>query len=109
MTFETLAAAAATTATDVLAAIVAGAILLGWFASMLVSALKGKPWFAVLGFFWGVFAWVGAIRLAKPDSWWYRKRYGDDKRKRSFERFGGTGPNPLAHREAGITRPSLEG
>jgi hypothetical protein len=53
-----------------------------------VTGMKGKWGFFTAGIFLtAIFLWVGAIRLAKPESYWYRERYGYDKRKRSWERF----------------------
>jgi hypothetical protein len=47
---------------------------------------KGKPWFGVLGVLvTGPFCWVGAIRLAKPGSTWYRK-YEHEPWKREMAR-----------------------
>ncbi len=40
-----------------------------------VVALKGKLSTAVIGMFIPPVAWVGAIRLARPGSWWARHRY----------------------------------
>ena len=40
-----------------------------------VAALKGKLSSAVIGMFIPPVAWVAAIRLARPDSWWARRRY----------------------------------
>jgi hypothetical protein len=62
--------------------IVALVVLVGWIASIVVCFLKGKPWFAFFGIaavmplFAVVFipmVIVGAIRLAKPGSNWWRK------------------------------------
>ncbi|MCP2341581.1 hypothetical protein [Actinomadura rupiterrae] len=53
-------------------------ILLLNLAPAVVALLKGKLWTGLLGLFIGVFALVGAIRLARPNSLWahtfYRKR-----------------------------------
>jgi hypothetical protein len=38
-------------------------------------ALKGKLSTAVIGMFIPPVAWVGAIRLARPSSWWAKRRY----------------------------------
>jgi hypothetical protein len=38
-------------------------------------ALKGKLSTAVIGMFIPMVAWVGAIRLARPGSWWAKRRY----------------------------------
>jgi hypothetical protein len=72
-----------------------------------VCALKGKPWFAILGvLLFGIFGIVGAIRLAKPHSWWARRFYGVAKQRRSWDRFEGTTwPAGLRHPEAGQTPP----
>ena len=52
-----------------------------------VTALKGKWGVFALGFLvWP--AWVlGAIRLAKPDSWWARRFYDEEKLRRARERI----------------------
>jgi hypothetical protein len=41
----------------------------------LICLLKGKVVTGVIGIFVGLVALVGAIRLAKPDSWWAAHRY----------------------------------
>jgi hypothetical protein len=40
-----------------------------------IVALKGKLSAAVIGMFIPPVAWVGAIRLARPGSWWAKRRY----------------------------------
>ena len=40
-----------------------------------IAALKGKLSTAVIGMFIPPVAWIGAIRLARPGSWWARRRY----------------------------------
>jgi hypothetical protein len=40
-----------------------------------ITALKGKIRAAVIGMFIPPVAWVAAIRLARPVSWWARRRY----------------------------------
>ena len=52
-----------------------------------VTALKGKPWCLVGGLFTGWFWVVGALRLAKPDSWWGRRFYAGTKLAESKIRF----------------------
>jgi hypothetical protein len=49
--------------------------------------MKGKPWFAALGVPYDVFAWVGAVRLAKPGSWWDRHRYDAEQHRAAHARF----------------------
>ncbi|WP_309237100.1 hypothetical protein [Actinomadura sp. BRA 177] len=47
----------------------------------LVALLKGKIWTGLIGLFIGVVAVVGAVRLARPDSPWARRRYRPGSRK----------------------------
>ena len=61
-------------------------------AALAVSALavlKGKIFTGVAGMLFPLFAMIGAIRLAKPDSFWARRRYpeGSKKRIRSERRY----------------------
>jgi hypothetical protein len=46
-----------------------------------INLLKGKFVFALAGFIGvlNVLWWVGAIRLAKPSSWWARRYYVGDR------------------------------
>jgi hypothetical protein len=52
----------------------------------IINVLKGKYWFAVLGFFFGIFSLIGAIRLAKPNSRW-AKRYSPEQMEEAKRRF----------------------
>jgi hypothetical protein len=63
---------------SIVAIVVSVGILLGVCA---IVALKGKVSSAVIGMFIPPVAWVAAIRLAGPGSWWARRRYapGSDK------------------------------
>jgi hypothetical protein len=70
------------------------AIGLGLYVwAIVVCFLKGKSGLAVLGiigFFVPFLSWaaiIGAIRIAKPDSWWARKKYGPEKMKIAHQRF----------------------
>jgi hypothetical protein len=56
-------------------------------ASLVVCGLKGKQGLAFAGIFFHPCWWVGAIRLAKPESWWARRCYGPEKRERADARF----------------------
>ncbi len=47
----------------------------------IVCALKGKYLFAVAGMLAPFLSLIGAIRLAKPNSWWARRRYGEGSKK----------------------------
>jgi hypothetical protein len=73
-----------------------------------VVALKGKISAAVIGMFIPPVAWVTAIRLARPGSWWARRRYAPgsgklakatarkarhDKRVRRFQDLIGGAPS----------------
>ena len=57
---------------SVLAIVISVVITIGFCA---VTALKGKVSSAVIGMFIPPVAWVAAIRLARPGSWWARRRY----------------------------------
>ena len=85
----------------VFAAIIGGGIILGFvpldasgasIVSIVVSvvitlgicaivALKGKVSSAVIGMFIPPVGWVAAIRLARPGSWWAKRRYADGSHK----------------------------
>ncbi|MFE5700090.1 hypothetical protein [Rhodococcus koreensis] len=56
----------------------------------LICLLKGKFVTGIVGIVFQPVAIVGAIRLAKPDSWWAVRRYGTRPRRlaRSQARFG---------------------
>ena len=60
-----------------------------------VTALKGKPWFFVVGFLIG-WCWIfGSLRLAKPQSWWARHFYDSPKLNESQLRFGSGFDTPV--------------
>ncbi len=46
-----------------------------------LAALKGKYWSALVAMFIPFVGWVAAIRLAKPDSPWARRRYPEESEK----------------------------
>lgn len=56
----------------------------------IVCVLKGKTLTAIVGVLVFVVGLVGAIRLAKPESWWARRRYltRPNRQARSMVRFG---------------------
>jgi hypothetical protein len=56
----------------------------------LICLLKGKVTTGVVGIFIGVVALVGAVRLAKPESWWAARRYASRPRRaaRAARRYG---------------------
>ena len=65
-------------------------IVAGTFAVGLVCLLKGKTITAGVGVAYVPLGFIGAVRLAKPDSWWARTCYrpGSSRARRSRERFG---------------------
>ena len=72
---------------------VAGIVIslaIGW-TFVIVCFLKGKLIWGVLGLYLPPIAIVTAFRLARPNSWWARKRYDDApaKLERSRERYKG--------------------
>jgi hypothetical protein len=61
-----------------------GAVAVGVAELLFWSALtvaKGKPRLAVLGFFIPPVGFVAALRLARPNSWWARRRYKPGSKK----------------------------
>jgi hypothetical protein len=44
-------------------------------AVCVIAALKGKYSYAVVGMFIPPVAWFSAVRLARPGSWWAKRRY----------------------------------
>jgi signal peptidase I len=63
--------------------VVAVAVLLLSLPFLVVTVLKGKRGVAALGILFWPAAVIGAVRLAKPDSWWARRRYDADRRARA--------------------------
>jgi hypothetical protein len=125
----------------IFAAIIGGAIIVGFtpldasgdstagiIASVLVSlgivaivALKGKFSAAVIGMLIPPVAWVAAIRLARPGSWWAKRRYAPgsgklvkaearkarhDQRVRRFQDLIGGAPSLPSPRASGSRRDS---
>jgi hypothetical protein len=81
-----------------------------------IVALKGKISTAVIGMFIPPVAWVAAIRLARPGSFWARRRYREgseklarakarkdrhDRRVRRFQDLIGGGPSLPSPRSSG--------
>jgi hypothetical protein len=61
-----------------------------WLTPLVIASLKGKNNLVLAGLLIGgvIVWWIGAIRLAKPDSYWARRYYDREKRDRSEARFG---------------------
>jgi hypothetical protein len=127
----------------VFAAIIGGAIIIGFvpldasggsiiaivssvvilLAICAVVALKGKISSAVIGMFIPPVAWVAAIRLARPGSWWATRRYADgsrkeakcearkarhDRRVRRFQDLIGGAPSLPSPRAGGGSKPPTD-
>ncbi len=71
---------------QIIIAILAVAINL---AIVVITFMKGKYVFGIIGIFIPLFALFGACRQAKPDSSWARSRYDDIQMARSIERYPG--------------------
>jgi hypothetical protein len=84
-----------------------------------IVALKGKVSSAVIGMFIPPVAWVASIRLARPGSWWARRRYPEasekavkaqqrkerhDRRVRRFQDLIGGAPSLPSPRASGSGR-----
>jgi hypothetical protein len=46
----------------------------------------------------GICHWIGALRLARPDSSWAQRRYDEAKMNRAYDRFGYLPFPPLVKR-----------
>lgn len=57
-----------------------------------ICILKGKLLMGLLGMPWPGLAVIGSIRLAKPHSYWARRRYDEAKTARAEARFERSGP-----------------
>ncbi len=57
---------------------------------LVVCWLKGKPGMVLLGLFVPLVGLIGAIRLAKPTSYWAWHWYGQDKMVEAQRRFAGS-------------------
>ena len=105
---------------SVVAIVVSVLITLGICA---IVALKGKMSSAVIGMFIPPVAWVAAIRLARPGSWWAKRRYAlgsakltkaearkerHDKRVRRFQDLIGGAPSLPSPRPRGGSKPPTD-
>jgi hypothetical protein len=105
---------------SILAIVVSVAITLTLCA---IVALKGKVSSAVIGMFIPPVAWVAAIRLARPGSWWAKRRYEPgsgklakaearkerhDKRVRRFQDLIGGAPSLPSPRTGGGSKPPAD-
>jgi hypothetical protein len=61
--------------------------LIGLLFPIVVTALKGKWGLVLLGFLITIPWFIGAVRLAKPGSWWARKLYDERQLERANIRF----------------------
>jgi hypothetical protein len=105
---------------SIIAIVVSVLITLGFCA---IVALKGKVSAAVIGMFIPPVAWVGAIRLARPGSWWAKRRYAPvsgklakaearkarhDKRVRRFQDLIGGTPSLPSPRTRDRSKPPAD-
>jgi hypothetical protein len=71
---------------DVESGIVVAIVIAVVLLCMVVSVMKGKYKLALFGAFIPVFAVVAALRLARPESRWAKRRYGPEKLARAEAR-----------------------
>ncbi|HEY3503078.1 MAG TPA: hypothetical protein VGN37_09905 [Actinocatenispora sp.] len=84
--------------------IVIGAVAV-YVVPLTITALKGKQGMATAGVFFHPIWWVGAIRLAKPESFWARRFYSPEKLAAARERESGTPMfQPESDRLAALSR-----
>jgi hypothetical protein len=60
------------------------AVVLGF---LVVCGMKGKWGFVILGFALPPLWIIGALKLAKPTSWWAKRYYGDATMSESEQHF----------------------
>ena len=86
-----------------------GALIVAYHGLSVISAVvclsKGKWIVGVIGFLLWPVGLVGAVRLARPDSFWARRLYDPEKMRRAIERYrdDATG-EPSAARDPEPTR-----
>lgn len=68
-------------------AVVVVVVLVAWVIPLIVTALKGKRGLALAGILFHPCWWFGAIRLAKPESYWARRFYDSEKLHHAQTRF----------------------
>ena len=83
--------------------IIAVVILLVYGPSVIAILKRHYVWGAVGLLVFAPIGWIGALLLAKPESWWARNRYGDEKRAKAIAKHGepaavGQPPPPAAPR-----------
>ncbi len=74
--------------TGIQIAYVVGLIVALFLGPVTVAEMKGHDW--LVGFGWltlGVTWWIGAFKLARPESWWARHLYGPRKMARAEDRY----------------------
>lgn len=62
-------------------------LIVGLLGVAAICAMKGKWVFFALGWFSGIFWIVGASRLAKPKSYWAKRKYGELELAEAERRF----------------------
>jgi len=58
-----------------------------WVMCMVIAVLRGKLGTAAIDVFFTFFAYVAAVRLAKPGSLWARRLYSPEKMRRAYRRY----------------------
>ena len=63
-------------------------VLLAYGPSV-IAILKGHLVWGIVGILlFAPIGWVGALMTAKPDSWWAKNRYSDEKRAEATAKYG---------------------
>jgi hypothetical protein len=83
---------ATTTGESILYTVLGLAVLTALLGLPVINAMKGKWWFALFAMAGGWLGILGAIRLAKPHSYWARRWYGEEKMAESRRRFANSTP-----------------
>jgi hypothetical protein len=59
---------------------------------VVIGCLKGRYALSIVGLFllFGIPAILAGARLARPDSWWARRKYDEDQLARATRRYPGS-------------------
>ena len=64
-------------------------VLLLVYGPSVIAILKGQLVWGIVGILlFAPIGWIGALMTAKPDSWWAKNRYSEEKLAKAIDRHG---------------------
>src|SRR5215210_7147085 len=90
-------------------------LVLIWGPSLIAILKRHYVWGAIGVLLFAPVGWIGAMLLAKPESWWARNRYSDEKRAAAVAKYGEPAaagrpvPAAVAGAPAVLTEPDSAG